>query len=212
MAEKYAIEHYENNVDFLPEYVEGEFDIPVINPEEYDPLEWVSFKESKGIYRCKPYGIHFFISDYYFQNIWVQRERYTHLFRRFGAVMTPDFSLYTDWPVMVQRWNHYRKHVIGAWMQSIGCKVYPTITWSDESSYDFCFQGEPHNGTVCVSSVGTQMSTETKRLFLSGYERMIEELEPKTILFYGNIPNECRGNIVHIEPFQNRLKELNKHD
>ena len=212
MAEKYAVEHYENNVDFSPDFVEGEFEIPYIEPEKYEPVEWVSFKEAKGIYRCKPYGIHFFLSDYQFQNIWTQRERYTHFFRRFGAVMTPDFSLYTDWPVMVQRWNHYRKHVLGAWMQSIGCKVYPTITWSDERSFDFCFHGEPYKGTVCVSSVGTQMNAETRRLFLAGYERMMEELEPETVLFYGKIPRECKGNIVHIEPFQNRLKELGKHD
>lgn len=212
MAEKYAIEHYENNVDFVPEFVIGPYEIPFIQPEEYEPVEWVSFKEAKTINKCKPYGIHFYLSDYQFQNIWVQRERYRHMFRRFGAVMTPGFSMYTDWPRMVQLWNHYRRHLIGAWMQEIGCKVYPTIIWSDRKSYDFCFDGEPHHGTVCVSSVGTQNNSESKRLFIAGYEKMMEELEPETILFYGNIPKECTGNIIHIEPFQNRLKGVDKHD
>lgn len=210
MAEKYAMAHYENNVDFVPDFMEGEFEIPYIEPEQYEPVQFVSFKDAKSIGKCKPYGIHFFLSDYHFQNIWSNREKYTHLFRRFGAVMTPDFSLYPEWPVMVQRWNHYRKHVIGSWMQSIGCKVYPTITWSDERSYDFCFQGEPCYGTVCVSSVGTQAEKKTKLAFLSGYERMMDELSPETILFYGNIPKECKGNIVHIEPFQTRLKGLKR--
>lgn len=211
MAEKYAISHYENNVDFIPEYVEGMYDIPLIYPEEYAPVEWVSFKDAKQISKCKPYGIHFYLSDYYFQNIWKAREKYRHLFLRFGAVMTPGFSMYTDWPRMVQIWNHYRRHLIGAWMQSIGCKVYPTILWSDESSYDFCFDGEPHRSTVCVSSVGTQNNSEARRLFIKGYEKMMEVLEPETILFYGKIPNECTGNIIYIEPTQyKKLKEMGK--
>lgn len=210
MAEKYAIERYENNVDFVPEIVEGDYDIPVLFPEEYVPVEWVSFKEARLISKCKPYGIHFFVSDYQFSGVWAQREKYLHMFRRFGAVMTPDFSIYTDWPRMVQLWNHYRRHLIGAWMQEIGCKVYPTITWGDESSYDFCFDGEPHHSTVCVSSVGTQRNPQAKKLFIAGYKKMMEVLQPETILFYGNIPKECDGNIIHIEPFQNKLKGVTK--
>lgn len=93
-------------------------------------------------------------------------------------------------------------------MQEIGCRVYPTILWSDKSSYDFCFDGEPRHATVCVSSVGTQKYSETKRLFLSGYEKMMEVLEPETILFYGIIPKECKGNIIPIKPFQDRFKEM----
>lgn len=212
MAEKYAVNNYENNVDFVPDFVEGDYDIPVLFPEEYKPVEWVSFSDAGKINKCKPYGIHFFLSDYRFQNIWTQRERYRHMFLRFGAVMTPDFSLYTDWPRMVQVWNHYRKHLIGAWMQEIGCKVYPTITWSNEDSYDFCFDGEPRNSTVCISSVGTQKNPEVKRLFLSGYEKMMEVLQPETILFYGNIPKECTGNIIHIEPFQSKFEEVKIND
>ena len=208
MAEKFAIAHYENNVDFNPLFVDGPYEIPVIYPEEYEPVEWVSFRDAKKITKCKPYGIHFYLSDYVFLNVWNEREKYRHFFRRFGAVMTPGFSMYTDWPKMVQMWNHYRRHLIGAWMQEIGCRVYPTILWSDEESYEFCFDGEPHGSTVCVSSVGTQKNPEARRLFLSGYDRMMEVLEPKTILFYGKVPKECTGNIVRIEAFQNKFERM----
>ena len=210
MAEKYAIEHYENNVDFVPEFVDGLYEIPVLYPEAYEPVKWVSFKDARGMNKCKPYGIHFYLSDYHFQSIWNQREKYRHLFLRFGAVMTPGFSMYTDWPRMLQLWNHYRRHLIGAWMQSIGCKVYPTILWSDEDSYDFCFDGEPHHSTVCISSVGTQRDPVAKKLFIAGYEKMMEILEPETILFYGNIPKECTGNSIHSAACQNTFKEMRK--
>ena len=204
---EYAISRFENNVDFIPEYVEGEFDIPLLKPESYDDdIVFIPFNEARSIQRNRGrYGIHFFIHDYQFQNMWSQREKYRSMLPEFKAIMTPDFSIYYDWPVMVQRWNHYRKHLLGSWMQDIGCKVYPTITWSDERSLEWCFDGEPYRSTVCVSSVGTQKRAEDKILFMRGYDRMMEVLEPSTILFYGKIPIECEGNIIPIETFQRKF-------
>jgi len=211
MGEKreYAISRYENNVDFIPEFVEGKFEIPFIKPETFDSaITFMPFNLARSMhYKQERYGIHFFIHDYQFTNIWTQREKYKNLLPKFKAVMTPDFSPYYDWPIMVQRWNHYRKHLIGSWMQDIGCKVYPTITWSDERSLEWCFEGEPYKSTVCVSSVGTQKNKDDMILFLRGYDRMMEVLEPETILFYGKIPDECEGNIVPVDTFHERFKK-----
>lgn len=216
MGEKrdYAISRYENNVDFIPEYVEGELDIPFIKPEQYDEeVTFMPFNVARSLqYKRERYGIHFFIHDYQFQNLWAQREKYRKLLPEFRAVMTPEFSVYIDWPVMVQMWNHYRKHLIGAWMQSIGCKVYPTITWGDESSYRWCFDGEPYQSAVCVSSVGKYKDKEMRKMFIQGYEKMMEVLEPTTIIFNGTIPRECYGNILPMEAFTKRFKEMKKHD
>ena len=46
-----------------------------------------------------------------------------------------------------------------------------------------------------------------KKLFLLGYEKMLEVLEPETIIFYGSIPQECRGNIVRIKAFHEKFIE-----
>lgn len=64
-----------------------------------------------------------------------------------------------------------------------GIKVIPTICWSDEVSYNYCFDGEPKNSIVAVSSVGTQKSNKGKELFLQGYNEMLERLEPTQIIF-----------------------------
>lgn len=202
---RYALENYENNVDFHPDDVAGQFGIPVIKPEEYVETNWIPFQGAsakRGKDKC---GVHFFTYDYVFMRLWTHRMKYLSMLQQFQAVMTPDFSLYTDWPMIVNVWNHYRKHLIGAWMQSNGIVVYPTIGWSDHNSYAWCFDGEPHGSTVCVSSVGTQKSKESARLFMDGYEQMIQILEPKTILFYGKVPQECTGNIVKIKPFYSKF-------
>ena len=217
MGEKrnYAISRYENNVDFIPEYVEGKFDIPFIKPEQYDGEEitFMPFNLARSLqYKRNRYGIHFFIHDYQFQSLWYNREKYQNMLPEFKAVMTPDFSPYYDWPVMVQRWHHYRKHLLGSWMQDIGCKVYPTITWSDRRSLEWCFDGEPYRSAVCVSSIGMQEKPYDKILFMRGYDRMMEVLEPTTILFYGTVPKECEGNIVPIKTFQERFKKGGEED
>ena len=67
--------------------------------------------------------------------------------------------------------------------------------------------GEPEGGTVAVSSVGTQKNKKTKELFILGYKEMVRRLQPETIIFYGDVPEECTENIVKIKAFQEKFKE-----
>lgn len=152
-------------------------------------------------------SVHFFVDDYQFQRLWNDPDRYMPMLRQFQYVLTPDFSLYTDFPMALQIYNHYRKHWIGAYMQVHGIKVIPTIAWSTPESFEWCFDGEPTNGAVAISSVGTQKSRKAKELFLDGYNEMVKRLEPETIIFYGSIPDECKGNIVHIKAFQEKFNK-----
>ena len=66
----------------------------------------------------------------------------------------------------------------------------PTVCWSDEKTFEWCFDGEPVGSTVAVSSVGTQNSKTAKAAFLAGYEAMCDRLRSEAILLYGNVPEE----------------------
>ncbi len=122
--------------------------------------------------------------------------------------MSPDFSTYTDFPKAIQIYNHYRKHWVGAYLQMHSIDVIPTISWSNNESFEWCFDGEPINGVVAVSSVGCMNSKKRKELFMAGYREMINRLHPETIIFYGQIPEECTGNIVQIKAFQEKYREV----
>lgn len=100
---------------------------------------------------------------------------------------------------------------MGAYWQSLGLNVIPTIAWSDSDSFNWCFDGTPKGATVAVSSVGTQASTETKRLFLAGWYEMIDRLQPETVIFYGNVPPECKANIVQVKAFCDKFREVKMH-
>ena len=89
-----------------------------------------------------------------------------------------------------------------------GITVIPTISWSDKSSFEWCFDGEPEGGVVAVSSVGTQMNSDARALFLAGYREMLDRLKPSAILFYGFVPKECAGEtVIPLMTFQDGLKK-----
>ena len=113
-------------------------------------------------------------------------------------------------PGAVQTYNHYRKHWLGAYWQDHGITVIPTISWSDYSSFDWCFDGEPVGGMVAVSSVGTQNNPVTQELFITGYREMMDRLEPSTVIMYGNVPDDCYGNIVRVGAFQEKWRKTAK--
>lgn len=184
----------------------GIYGIPRLFPEHCNTNNFIGFNFAKT---CKqPYdkGIHFFVDDYQFTRLWNNPDAYLELLKRFKCVCSPDFSTYTDFPKAIQIYNHYRKHWLGAYWQSNGITVIPTIGWSDKASFDWCFDGEPIGGVVAVSSVGTQKSKETKAAFMSGYNEMLSRLQPEIICFYGNVPDECKGNIIRLTAFQEKFR------
>ena len=198
--------NYENLNKYIFDGV-GKYGIPEIKPEQFTVDNWISFNFAKSCDEPEKHGIHFFIDDYQFIRLWTNPDAYLAMLGRFQAVCTPDFSTYTDFPMAIQLYNHYRKHWLGAYWQQNGVKVIPTISWSDESSFDWCFDGEPVGGMVAVSSVGTQHNKTATRLFELGYREMMERLKPSTVIMYGLIPDCCFGNIVPVRAFTTKWRD-----
>lgn len=185
----------------------GEYDIPQIESIQFNNAEFIGFNYARNVKEPENKAVHFFLDDYQFTRVWTEPDRYIPMLQRFKYVLTPDFSLYTDFPKPLQIYNHYRKHWIGAYWQMYGINVIPTICWSDQKSFEWCFDGEPTQSVVAVSSVGTQNNKEKKRCFLDGYHEMVERLQPTQIIFYGRVPDECKKNIIHIKQFSEKWHE-----
>ena len=154
-------------------------------------IEFIGFNYAKTFEKKNKtkFGVHFFLDDYQFGRIWNQPDKYINLLAKFKYVLSPDFSMYTDYPKAMQLWKHYQKHWVGAYLEKHGIRVIPTIGWSDHDSYKWCFDGEPINSIVAISSIGTQKYEESKQLFKDGFEEMIRKLNPTKILFWGNVPD-----------------------
>ena len=117
--------------------------------------------------------------------------------------------MYTNYPKAFQIWQVYRNRWCTCYWQSLGIKVIPTVSWSDESSYDFAFLGIPKDSVVAIGTVGVLNDENAKRLFMLGFKEMIKRLDPKEILIYGNKLTELDGykNIRWFEPYMNKFNK-----
>ena len=187
----------------------GEYNIPAIEPVyEQDATFWLGFNYVKSTTKVTPKtGVHFFLDDYQFERLWYTPNKYIDYLSRFNCVLSPDFSLYSDFPKAVQIFNHYRKHWLAAYWQEQGMKVIPTLAWSDKESFDWCFDGEPEGGIVAVSNVGCMQSKESRKLFNDGYNEMLIRLQPKEILFYAHTLDDYKGP-VHFIKYMNGLTDM----
>ncbi len=145
-------------------------------------------------------AVHFFLDDYRFETVWSRPRKALAALAPYRTLLSPDFSLYRDWPLMLQMWNVYRGRWCGAFWQSEGFTVIPTVSWSTAESYDFCFLGLPRRSVVAVSAVGVRHEDPLQEyLFREGFREMVAQLEPAVVLAYGPLPVGCGGLVEVVE-------------
>ena len=178
----------------------GEYHIPQIKPvTELYVKDWIGFNFVTTTRKQRETtGVHFYIDDYQFERVWNAPWRYSKTFNEFGAVMSPDFSTYLDFPKAVRVFNHYRRHWCGAYWQAMGATVIPTIEWGLPEDYDWCFDGEPEGGIVAVSNVGIMRDKELRTNYMRGYKEMLTRLQPKEVLMFGHIFDDYPGPVHYI--------------
>lgn len=150
-----------------------------------EPFEMLGFNYALTEKRPQDKILHFFVDDYQFERVWNDPNKYLPVLERFKAVVMPDFSTYTDFPKVVQMFNHYRNLWLARYWQENGITVIPNINFSDEQSFEWVFDSIPQHSAVCLSTVGCWLQKEAKRLWLLGYEQMLKRVQPKKILLYG---------------------------
>ena len=176
---------------------EGSFDFPVIQGYEntIEPCMFAGFGEK--IADPQGYGCHFFLDDYRIQRVWNNPMRYIPMLRRYKFVLAPDFSLYIDYPKALCIYNKYRKNWCARFWQENGIAVIPSIRWMFEDSYQWCFDGEPKNSVVAVSTIGLCNEKSMMDMFINGYYQMLETLNPIQVLWFGKyILPEKNNNVL----------------
>ena len=114
----------------------------------------------------------------------------------FLAVTTPDYSAYTNMEPWVVEENVRHNLWVGAWLQYLGVKVIPTVTWADERTYDICFNYIEKGSVVAISTVGI---IKNKELFLKGFNEMIKRIKPSLILVRGKPIEGMSGKFIFID-------------
>lgn len=183
----------------------GFYGIPAMEPTQTTGNKFLRFMDWKEVRDPENYIAHFYYDDYKFISAWREPDKYLERLRQFKAVISPDFSLYTDFPRALQILSCYRRQWCGAYWQYQGLDVIPDVVWGDKESFSYCFDGIPEGGTVAVSSVGVKRDNNWNNregdMFKAGFDEMIRRLSPTTILFYGDMIDGLEGNIIQIPSY-----------
>lgn len=165
---------------------EEEYGIPIILPEDKVPEDLIMYgtEVRRSYAQTRGKTVHFFLDDYKFEPLWNKPIKTLQPILNIGSALSPDFSLYRDYPKALQIFNTYRNRWLGRFWQENGVNVIPSVSWGDKDSFDFCFKGLPKNSLVALGTVGIN-SKEKKYIFEQGYEKMLEELRPSGLIVYG---------------------------
>jgi hypothetical protein len=178
----------------------GKYNIPVIKKQkiDLDKIEFLSYVDSKNNdEKNKDKTIHFFTYDWLFDKAYDKAYMEGEKLKQYYAVLSPDYSVFTDMPLALQINSVFKNRWCGANFQSLGMNVIPTISWGDERSFEFCFDGIEEGSVVAVC---TYYRENAKEEFMLGYNKMLELIKPSAIICYDEPFKEMKGNIKSFIP------------
>lgn len=171
----------------------GELEMPCIHPESHNPNRLIPFSKAIGCQDTDQW-VHFYEDDVCFERIWNTPHKYLPTLARFNGVISPDFSLYRDMPLVMQQWNTYRGRAIGHWLQENGVPVIPNVRFADSRSYGFCCDGVPMYSTIAVGTHGCMKTLKEREYFKAGLEQVVRTLKPTSIIVYGTVRDDVFGS------------------
>lgn len=181
------------------------FQMPIIEPTQHMPERLIGFNYAPGTDDFEA-GVHFYLDDYQFERVWNNPQKYAERLYNFDCVLSPDFSLYLNMPLPMKIWNIYRSRLIGQIFQDYGCEVIPTISWAEEETFDFCFEGLREGGVISVSTIGVKRDEEAGKIWEAGMNEAIKRLKPSGIVVYGGNIGYDFGS-VPVKYIQNEVTE-----
>lgn len=183
----------------------GKWGIPLVKKQNLDvadvSLIACSDTRANDSENNKNKGVHFFVDDYRFSGIYNNPERSLKRYSQYAFLLTPDFSTYADMDLWRQLESVAKNRWVGAYWQSKGKIVIPTISWSDARSFEFCFDGVELGSTVAVGMIGCKRS---RIGFMRGYNEMLERLLPERVIVFGTPFPEMKGNITSVDYLSSR--------
>ena len=184
---------------------DGKWGLPLVKKQEIDTsdIKLIACSDTKANEReeNKKFGVHFFVDDYRFNGIYDHPKRTLEKYSQYKFLLTPDFSTYSDMNPWRQLESVAKNRWVGAYWQSKGLTVVPTISWGLSQSYEFCFDGVERNGIVAVGMIGCKQS---KIQFMRGYNAMLDKIQPSAIICFGTPFDEMQGNIIKVDYMESR--------
>lgn len=115
--------------------------------------------------------IHSFVYDDVLNKEYNNPYKWLNKVSSYYAATSPDFSMHDN----MQEWQIIeaiaKSRWLGAFLQSYGIKVFPTVGWTTSQYYDICFAGLEDRSTFFISTLG--INNDSCRItFLEGLNEL----------------------------------------
>ena len=216
-----TIEKFNKNYDVFHSFLvtdadyDGYIELPCIRTSGKLPNRVITF--SKAMARASKdydYWVMFYEHDKNFERLWNNPKQYLNKLKKFNGIISPDFSLYRNMPLVMQEWNTYRGRALAFWFQKNGIEIIPNIRWNDERTYEFCFDSVEKNKTIAVGTYGCIKRKADREYFKKGLCELTKRLSPKNIVVYGAAPDDIFGKYkkdgINIIAFESEFSKFRK--
>lgn len=186
--------------EFLYRQSAGKYEFPIIKKQniDVDKIKFLSYVDTKqDDTQNKDKTIHFFTYDWKFEKVYEDADKELEKLSQYYCLLSPDFSIFTNMPLALQIESIFKNRWCGAYWQSKGLNVIPTVSWGDEKSFDFCFDGIEEGSIVAVSTYYRENCEDD---FMLGYNEMLKRIKPSMVLCYDEPFKSMTGNIKEFLP------------
>ena len=190
----------------LPSYVERDFmDIPVIRPEKFDISDinngkWlINLKNTKPSDRlAKSKIVHSFCYDDVLRRWYNNPLGYAKKVAPYYAVSSFDFTMDEKMDLAQIFIATYRNRWTGAFLQSHGINVIPTVGWVTPKTYEICFSGLRDGGVFIISTLGVN-NIVCRENFLLGYKELRNRFPNTTLICVGDQLSDMDNDVCYVK-------------
>lgn len=172
----------------------SKYDIPLMQKQSIDvaKIKLMSFEDAKpsdvlNLDRT----LEFFRHDKSHTFLYDNPDEWIEVLRQYYAVLTPEFCMWRDLPRGKQVLSAYKERWCGAYWQSKGIRVIPSVLWTDDASLEYCLAGIPEGSVISLcGGINLDDVDEMRR-----YNKMLEVLKPSAVLCRHRFQNMA-GNVI----------------
>ena len=160
---------------------------PILSPYNPDSLDFTLFSyKDRNKHNGGKWAVHFFQNDYTFLNAVTRNlEVTTSALVNCDVVFAPDYSLYVDAPIFINKQNVYRSRFAAAYWQSCGFNVIQTASWGNANSFSYCFEGLAEHSVTAVCGIGHDHCQQAKHLWQYALYELVARKAPTKLIIYG---------------------------
>ena len=111
--ERHRTMDYYNLYEFDEFDCDGFYQMPIIYNDNTVPDDLVDITSMNVCLNPEDFGMHMFVDDYRFEQLWNSPHKYLAKLSKFKCVFTPDFSFYLNVPMAMKVCNIYRSRLLG---------------------------------------------------------------------------------------------------